>query len=146
MGHHNFLPPCRISIMPTLPCHAGIISYFFQTKMSGSVHIKFRNKSEYSMTYMLNPTLVKLKKVWLITTLNELKMNSTWWRVHKRHLLYLLFFGSISISIFLFKIFFKENILSCDDLPSLWVASTQFIFFCPFKKDYIQIFVWKNNN
>jgi len=96
MSHHNFLPPCRISTMPTLSRHAG---YFilFQTKMSGSVHIKFRNKSEYSMTHMLNPTLVKLNMYWLITTLTELKMNSSWSREHKRIswtkllLLYLLF-------------------------------------------------------
>jgi len=61
--------------MPTLSRHA---SYFilFQTKISGSVHIKFRNKSEYSMTHMLNPTLLKLIIYLLITTLNELKMNS----------------------------------------------------------------------
>ena len=46
--------------MPTLSRHAGYFILFQTEKMSGSVHIKFRNKSEYSMTHMLNPTLVKL--------------------------------------------------------------------------------------
>ena len=103
--------------MPTLPRHAG---YFilFQTKMLGSVHIKFRNKSEYFMTHMLNPTLVKLN----MYDLSQLWMNSEWILLDREYirdisqnnllLLYLLFFGSISISTFLFKTFFKENTLS----------------------------------
>ena len=117
MSHHNFLPPCRISTMPTLSRHAG---YFilFQTKMSGSVHIKFRNKSEYSMTHMLNPTLVKLN----MYDLSQLSMNSKWILLDREYirdisqnnllLLYLLFLGSISMSTFLFKPFFTENIFS----------------------------------
>ena len=59
--------------MPTLSRHAG---YFilFQTKMLGSVHIKFRNKSEYFMTHMLNPMLVKLN----MYDLSQLWLNSKW--------------------------------------------------------------------
>ena len=51
------------------------------------------------------------------------------------------------MSIFSFKPFFyREYIFWCNDFLSFWVTSTQFIFFCPFKKDYMQNFVWKDNN
>ena len=85
--------------------------------MSELAYIKFRNKSEYFMTHMFNPTLVKLN----MYDLSQLWTNSKWILLDEEYirdisqnnllLLYLLFFGSISISIFLFKIFFKENIL-----------------------------------
>ena len=102
---------------------------------------------------MLNPTLVKLN----MYNLSQLWTNSKWILLDGEYirdisqnnllLLYLLFFGSISISTFPFKPFFyREYIFWCNDFLSFWVTSTQFIFFCPFKKDYMQNFVWKDNN
>ena len=144
MSQHNFLPPCRISTLPVLPRHAGIISHLFQTNMSGLAHIKFRNKSEYFITHMLNPTLVKLN----MYDLSQLWTNSKWILLDGEYirdisqnnllLLYLLFFGSISISTFLFKTFFKENTLSLVITFFLYESQVlSLFFFCPFKKDYI---------
>ena len=75
--------------------------------MSELAHIKFRNKSEYSMTHMLNPTLVKLN----MYDLTQLWLNSKWILLDREYirdisqnnllLLYLLFLVSISISTFL---------------------------------------------
>ena len=86
--------------------------------MSELAHIKFRNKSEYFITHMLNPTLVKLN----MYDLSQLWTNSKWILLDGEYirdisqnnllLLYLFFLGSISISTFLFKPFFKENTLS----------------------------------
>ena len=136
MSHHNFLPPCRISTMPTLSRHAG---YFilFQSKMSGSVHIKFRNKSEYSMTHMLNSTLVKLN----MYDLSQFWMNSKWILLDREYirdisqnellLLYLLFLDKYPEYFSCQAVLYREYILLCNDLLSFWVTSTQFIVFRP---------------
>ena len=137
--------------MPTLSRHAG---YFilFQTKMLGSVHIKFRNKSEYFMTHMLNPTLVKLN----IYDLSQLWLNSKWILLDRENIREFpelssycsIFFSWINIhEYFSFQaILYRDHILSCNGLLSFWVISTQYIFFRSFKKNNMEIFVWKKIN
>ena len=104
--------------------------------MSGLAHFKFRNKFEYSMTHMLNPTLVKLN----MYDLSQFLMNSKWILPDGEYirdisqnnllLLYLLFFGSISISTFLFKTFFKKNTLFLR-WPSFFMSRKYSVHFFP---------------
>ena len=81
--------------------------------------IKFRNKSECSLTHMLDPTLVKikhacclfhLKSCWLKNLLHREYMKNI--RQPRLSMIYLFsFLGLISKNSFLLKPFFRENIL-----------------------------------
>ena len=120
--------------------------------MSGSVHIKFRNKSEYSMTHMLNSTLVKLN----MYDLSQFWMNSKLILLDRENIREFpelssyrsIFFSWINIhEYFSFQaILYRDHILSCNGLLSFWVTRTQLIFFCTFSNESMETFVWKNNN
>ena len=110
MSQHNFLPPCRIRAITTLPRHAGIIPYLFleiNARIGTYSVIRFRNESKYSMTHMLNPTLIKLNvhallQLWLNS--KRIPLDGEYIRDISQNdplFLSLLFLGSISIRIFL---------------------------------------------
>ena len=120
--------------------------------MSGLAYIKFRNKSEYFMTHMLNPTLVKLN----MYDLSQFWMNSKWILLDRENIREFpelssycsIFFSWINIhEYFSFQaILYRDHILSCNGLLPFWVISTQYIFFRSFKKNNMEIFVWKKIN
>ena len=103
---------------------------------------------------MLSLTLVKLA----VHALLHLWLNSKYILFDRMYirdisqtkllLLYLLFLDQYPWVLFLLSHSFTDNTFS-DAMTfflSFWVTSTQFIFFSPFKKDYMQNFVWKDNN
>jgi len=104
------------------------------------------------MTHMLNPTLVKLN----IYDLSQLWLNSKWILLDRENIREFpelssycsIFFSWINIhEYFSFQaILYRDHILSCNGLLSFWVISTQYIFFRSFKKNIMEIFVWKKIN
>ena len=97
----------------------------------------------------------QISRACLITSPTKLEINSSRYKVHKRHfsnwtlITLSSFLGSISMSTFPFKPFFyREYIFWCNDFLSFFLSESQVpsSFFCPFKKDYMQNFVWKDNN
>ena len=96
---------------------------------------KFRNKSEYSMTHMLNPTLVKLN----MYDLSQVWINSKWILLDREYIrdisqnkhlfLYLPVVYQYPWVLSFQAILYREDTFSWNVLLSFWVASTQFIFF-----------------